>query len=291
MIYEGAVFRPPSEASSLILQVTIGCRHNQCTFCSMYKSKRFRIRSKSEIQNIIEAGCKEYPNTQRIFLADGDALACDTDLLCDILKELYQRFPRLQRVGIYGGPKDILKKSPDELSHLKNLGLGIVYLGVESGSEKVLKQIRKGVTPEEMIKAGQMVVNNGLKLSCTIILGIGGKDNFEDHALETAKVLNAINPHYLGALTLMLSPDAPLISKVNSGEFTLLNAWESLQELRHIAKHLDLEDCLFRSNHASNYLPLKAHLPFEKEALLATLNEVIEQNREEYLRLENWRGL
>ncbi len=291
MIYEGTVFRPPSEASSLIMQVTVGCRHNQCIFCSMYKGKRFRIRSKEEIMSIIDAGVKEYPGAEKIFLADGDALACDTDLLSSILQTLKERFPRLNRIGIYGGPKDILEKTPEELSYLKNQGLGIVYLGVESGSESILKFIGKGVSPAKMIAAGQRVVASGLKLSCTIILGLGGKSASEEHALETAKVLSAINPHYLGALTLMLAPDTPLYKKVQSGEFTPINPWECLKELEGIVQGLDLQDCLFRSNHASNYLPLKAHLPYDKARLLSTLREVIMNNQEDVLRPESWRGL
>ncbi|HHY27689.1 MAG TPA: radical SAM protein, partial [Desulfitobacterium dehalogenans] len=166
MIYEGAVFRPPSEASSLILQVTLGCRHNQCTFCSMYKGKSFRIRSSEEIMDMIDAGYKAYPHTERIFLADGDALAIETEILAKVLQALYQHFPRLKRVGIYGGPKDILEKSPEELALLKEQGLSIIYLGVESGSGMILNLIHKGVTPEEMINAGQRIVTSGLKLSC-----------------------------------------------------------------------------------------------------------------------------
>ncbi|WP_035213957.1 radical SAM protein [Desulfitobacterium hafniense] len=291
MIYEGAVFRPPSEASSLILQVSLGCRHNQCTFCSMYKGKSFRIRSIEEIMDMIDAGSKAYPHTERIFLADGDALAMETDVLSNVLETLYQRFPRLKRVGIYGGPKDILEKSPVELARLKEQGLSIVYLGVESGSGLILNLIRKGVTPEEMINAGQKVVASGLKLSCTIILGLGGRERSPEHAVETGKVISAINPHYLGALTLMLAPDAPLTQKIKSGEFTPLNKWESLIELELMVQGLNLKDCLFRSNHASNYLPLKAHLPHDKATLLSTLKEVIEENREEVLRPEYWRGL
>ncbi|AFM00494.1 Fe-S oxidoreductase [Desulfitobacterium dehalogenans ATCC 51507] len=291
MIYEGAVFRPPSEASSLILQVTLGCRHNQCTFCSMYKGKSFRIRSIEEIMTLIDAGYRAYPHTERIFLADGDALAIETDVLAKVLKALYQRFSRLKRVGIYGGPKDILEKGPEELALLKEQGLSIVYLGVESGCGTILNLIHKGVTPEEMINAGQRIVASGLKLSCTIILGLGGKEHSQEHAVETGKVISAIDPHYLGALTLMLAPDAPLIQKIQSGEFTLLSKWESLIELELMVQGLNLKDCLFRSNHASNYLPLKAHLPHDKEVLLSTLKEVIEDNREEALRPEYWRGL
>jgi radical SAM superfamily enzyme YgiQ (UPF0313 family) len=291
MFYEGIIYRPPSEASSLILQVTTGCRHNQCTFCSMYKGKPFRIKTRVEITELIDEAVSLYPLSERIFLADGDALTLDTDVLVEILQELYRRFPRLKRVGIYGGPKDILEKSLEELKNLKSHGLEIIYLGVESGNSKVLAQIKKGVSPDEMITAGKRIVNSGMQLSCTIILGIAGKSRSKEHALDTAKVLSAINPHYIGALTLMLEPQAPLLKQVTSGEFKLLSPWDSLQELETIIRYLDVSNCLFRSNHASNYLSLKGHLPSEKSELLATLEEVINNDREDLLKPETWRGL
>lgn len=281
MFYEGTIYRPPSEASSLILQVTVGCRHNQCAFCSMYKDKTFHRKSREEISEIIEEGFNLYPLAERIFLADGDALALDTELLLNILKILYQRFPRLKRVGIYGGPRDILEKSPEELTLLREQGLHIIYLGIESGSAEVLRQMRKGVSPQEMITAGQKVVASGILLSCTVILGLGGLESSKEHALETAKVVSAIDPHYLGILTLMLEPGAPLLCRVQAGAFNLLNLGETIQELQLMIQHIDVSNCIFRSNHASNYLRLKAHLPQGKEKLLATLTEVVEQRRGE----------
>lgn len=291
MFYEGSIYRPPSEASSLILQVTVGCKHNQCTFCSMYKGKAYRQKKREEIAGIIEEGVSLYPFAERIFLADGDALTLDTEILVNILKELYTRFPRLKRVGIYGGPLDILAKSPEELSLLKQHGLHIVYLGIESGSAEVLQRIKKGVTPQEMIKAGQRIVTSGILLSCTVISGLGGAELTKEHALETAKVVSAIDPQYFGTLTLMLEPSVPLLRQINAGTFKLLNPWENLQELRLIIQQLEVNNCIFRSNHASNYLTLKAHLPEEKDALLTTLSNVIKQNRNELLRPETWRGL
>jgi len=291
MFYEGAIYRPPSEASSLILQVTVGCRHNQCTFCSSFKGKVYRAKSREEISEIIEEGFNLDPYAERIFLADGDALTLDTEFLIDILKELYQRFPHLKRVGTYGAPQDILNKSLDELILLKQHGLHIIYLGVESGSDEVLRRVKKGVTAQEMITAGQRVVTSGLKLSCTVILGLGGTEYSRVHALETAKVLNAIDPHYFATLTLMIEPQAPLSRQVAKGTFKLLNPWESLQELELMIQHIDVRDCVFRSNHASNYLPLKAHLPFEKDNLLGTIAHVIQQSREELLKPEKWRRL
>ncbi|KLU60778.1 coproporphyrinogen III oxidase [Peptococcaceae bacterium CEB3] len=289
--YEGVIYRPPSEASSLILQVTVGCRHNQCTFCSMYKGKSFRVKSDEEIRRLIGMGQAQYPWAERIFLADGDALTLDTELLLSILRQLYREFPRLQRVGIYGGPKDILAKSPQELNALKRQGLGIVYLGVESGSPVVLEQVKKGVTPQEMVLAGQRIVAAGLKLSCTVILGLGGKELSREHAFGTANILSAIDPHYLGALTLMPEPDAPLYRRVKGGEFKQLTAWETLHELYEMIEPLEVTDCIFRSNHASNYLPLKARLPQEKGQLLRTLTQIVGQAQSHLLRPEEWRGL
>lgn len=291
MFYEGSIYRPPSEASSLILQVTVGCKHNQCTFCSMYKGKSYRQKTREEIAEIIDEGVALYPFTERIFLADGDALSLDTELLVDILKELYSRFTRLKRVGIYGGPLDILAKSPEDLSLLRQQGLHIVYLGIESGCTQVLKHIKKGVTPQEMITAGQRIVASGILLSCTAISGLGGKEYSNEHALQTAKVVSAIDPHYFGTLTLMLEPAAPLLREVNVESFKLLSPWEILQELKLMLQNIDVSNCIFRSNHASNYLTLKAHLPEEKDNLLVTLTNVIEQNRKELLRPETWRGL
>lgn len=291
MFYEDIIYRPPSEASSLILQVTVGCKHNQCTFCSMFKGKPYRQKTREEISEIIEEGVSLYPLAERIFLADGDALTLDTELLVDILNELYTRFPRLKRVGIYGGPLDILVKSPEELRLLKQHGLHIVYLGIESGSAQVLKHIKKGVAPQEMVTAGQRIVASGILLSCTVISGLGGKEYSKEHALETAKVVSAIDPHYFSTLTLMLEPTAPLLREANAGSFQLLSPWEILRELELMIQNINVSNCVFRSNHASNYLTLKAHLPEEKATLLATLKTVIEQNREDLLRPETWRGL
>ncbi|MDX9872369.1 MAG: radical SAM protein [Clostridia bacterium] len=291
MFYEGMVYRPPSEASSLILQVTVGCKHNACTFCTMYKDKRYRQRTPEEIEALIEEGFSHFPYAERIFLADGDALSLDTKIICDILKKLYAKFPHLQRVGIYGGPLNILEKSPKELQLLRQHGLHIVYLGIESGSAHILQQVNKGVTPEEMIAAGRSIVDAGLLLSCTVIAGLGGVERSEEHAVETARVLNAIDPQYVGVLTLMLEPGSPLLKQVRAGTFQLLNPWEILRELALLISELTLSDCTFRSNHASNYLSLKAHLPEEKESLLQSLHTVIVENRPELLKPESWRGL
>lgn len=291
MFYEGMIYRPPSEANSIILQITVGCRHNACTFCTMYKDKSFRIKTRPEINDIITIAVAQASDAERIFLADGDAIVVDSLLLIEILDRLYEKFPRLKQVGIYGGPKDILAKSPKELADLKAHGLTMVYLGVESGNEGILKSVCKGVTPEQIITAGQKVRESGLALSCTVIIGLGGKALSHEHALDTAWIISAIDPHYLGALTLMVEPSAPLYKAIKQGTFQLLTPLESLSEIRTMIRELKVTHCVFRSNHASNYLPLRATLPDDQAKLLETLDNVIENQSVERLRPEHWRGL
>jgi radical SAM superfamily enzyme YgiQ (UPF0313 family) len=230
------------------------------------------------------------PDAERIFLADGDAIAIDTSLLLEILDQLYANFPHLQRVGIYGGPKDILAKTPEELASLKAHGLTIVYLGVESGNSEVLKFVCKGVNPEQMIAAGQKAKASGLMLSCTVIIGLGGKALTQAHALDTARIISKIDPEYLGALTLMVDPEAPLAEVIKRGDFQLLGPWESLIELRSMLSALDVTHCVFRSNHASNYLPLRATLPNDRTTLLETLDRVLKTSSLDELRPDYWRG-
>ena len=291
MYYEGKIYRPPSEAKSIILQITVGCQHNACTFCTMYKDKSFRIKSRSEINDIITTALAQDPDAERIFLADGDALAVDSVLLIEVLDRLYANFPLLKRVGIYGGPNNILAKSPKELADLKAHGLTMVYLGVESGNQEILTSVCKGVTPEQMITAGKKLRESGLALSCTVIIGLGGKALSLEHAIDTAEVISAIDPHYLGALTLMVDPNAPIAKAIKRGTFQLLTPLESLTELRTLIKNLNVTHCVFRSNHASNYLPLRATLPDDQDRLLETLDSVIGSQSLERLRPEYWRGL
>lgn len=268
MDYDYPLYRPPSEAYSLILQVTIGCLHNACTFCSMYRTKSYQEKSWSEIQTLINDTASAYPRTRRIFLADGDALALPTNILADTLEMLYAKFPSLERVSIYGGPLDVLRKSPEELRLLRKKGLQLVYLGIESGSAQILKLVNKGVSPAEMIEAGKKVRQSGMLLSATVISGLGGKGLWQEHALETAKVVSAINPDYLGFLTLSIQREAPLSRQVAGGEFILLTPWEILQEMELFLQNVQVEDCIFRSNHASNYFGLGGVLNRDRDELL-----------------------
>ncbi|MEA4846546.1 MAG: radical SAM protein, partial [Clostridiaceae bacterium] len=253
MIYDEPLYRPPSEAYSLIIQVTIGCSHNKSTFCSMYKSKKFRIRSKSDIFRDLEEMSAYSKKIRRIFLADGDALVLKTADLKDILQKIRELFPYCERIGIYATPGDILRKTAGELTELKEHGLGIVYLGIESGSDKILRDINKGANSKEIIEAGKRIVSSGIKLSVTLISGLGGKDGWEEHARESARVINEINPDYLGLLTLLIESGTQLYNMVQEDTFKLLSPEEVARETQILIENLELQNCIFRSNHASNY--------------------------------------
>lgn len=273
MRYEGKLYRPPSEAYSLIVQATIGCSHNKCTFCSMYKEDKFRIRPTEEIIEDLLLGRKHYKKIKRVFLADGDALIIKTEELVKILQAIKNIFPECERVGIYGSPKSILLKTKEELDELRDLGLGIIYLGLESGSDKILKDIKKGVNSKEMIEAGKKIKDSNIKSSVTLISGIGGKENSIEHALESARVLNAMEPDYIGLLTLLLEEGTELYEDVKNGKFQILNPKEVLIETKNLVENLEIDNCIFRSNHASNYLSLRGTLMEDKGLILKQIEE------------------
>lgn len=287
MKYEGSLYRPPSEAHSLIIQATIGCSHNKCTFCSMYKDKTFRIRPVEEILADIEESRRNYRSVKRIFLADGNALAMKTEDLKSILVKIRELMPECERVGIYSSPKDILRKTDGELSELKELGLGIAYMGLESGNDEILKSIKKGVTSAEMVEAGKKLVSSGIKLSVTLISGIGGKAAWKEHALESARVINEIDPDYLGLLTLLVEPGTEMEQQLEKGLIELLGPREIMEETRLLIDKLNLSNCVFRSNHASNYYALAGIMPKDKKRLLQEIDEAMRQDnnyRDEYFR-------
>jgi radical SAM superfamily enzyme YgiQ (UPF0313 family) len=242
----------------------------------MYKSKKFRMRSMQEIKEDIAEAARHYPLLRRVFLADGDALALNQGALLEVLENLYASFPRLERVGIYANPHNILEKGEAQLAQLRREGLHILYLGIESGSAKVLADVRKGATPEEMVQAGKKALEAGFLLSVTVILGLAGREGSRQHALETARVVSAINPQYLGALTLMLNRHAPLLRKAERGEFQPLDPQEILMEQETLIAHLETKGCVFRSNHASNYLSLKGTLKEDREKLLQQIQRAKE---------------
>ncbi len=291
MRYYGTVIRPPSEADSYILQVTYGCSHNRCTFCGTYLDKSFRPRETSQVLEDIKLAESVIPHTRRVFLADGDALVLDPDCLSLILDALHDAFPNLERVGTYANAKNLLLKNVDELEILRKKGLGIVYLGLESGSDEVLTRIRKGVSSAEMIEAVHRVKNAGMLISVIGILGIAGPDVSVEHARLTGKVVGQMNPDYFSMLTLMLVPGTPLYQQWDAGEFQLLDAVDMMTELRQVIENLDgLTNCVFRTNHASNYLSLKGTLPDDKFHLLELLDAALDQGRN-VLRPEAWRRL
>ena len=287
MKYEGSIYRPPSEAQSLIIQATIGCSHNKCTFCSMYKDKKFRIRNVEEILTDIEESKRYYRRVSRVFLADGNALAMKTVDLKKILLKIREVMPECERVGIYSSPKDILRKTEVELRELKELGLGIAYMGLESGSDAVLSSINKGVTSSEMIAAGKKLIGSGIKLSVTLISGIGGKTGWREHALESARVINEIDPHYLGLLTLLVEPGTEIGQQIEKGEFELLGPKEVMEETKLLIEKLTLSQGVFRSNHASNYFSLAGILPQDKQRLLQEIQQAMNNEydyKDEYFR-------
>lgn len=288
-MYEGRIFRPPSEASSFILQVTVGCAHNDCTFCSMYKEKAFRIKPIEEVLEIIKAFSVKYPNVERVFVADGDALILPMAYWTTLLTTLKQSFPALKRVTAYGTPRDVLGKTLEELKTLKNEGLEMIYMGLETGSDKLLERIKKGATAAEMAEAGQKLKAAGLRQSVTVISGIGGRSDWEEHAVKTAEVLNLMDPEYVGLLTLLLDDDTPMLADIRSGKMAVLSPEEVLCETKLLIENLNLSNCQFRSNHASNYLALSGHLPTDKGRLLSTIDSAL--NNQSQLKSEWHRRL
>lgn len=292
MRYEGNIFRPPSEARSYILQCTVGCSHNRCTFCAMYKDKKFRVRSLEEIKTDIRMAKQYYGDLEKVFLADGDAIAMETNDLLEILEMLYQSFPSLKHVGVYASPDIVLNKDISELTALKAAGMTIAYLGVETGDEELLKDIRKGVTFYEMVEAGRRLRRAGIQLSVTVLLGLAGRTpKAVEHAKNTAKILNEMNPEYIGALTLMVVPRTELFRRMERGEFELPGPFEILDEMRIMIENLEVEGSEFRSNHASNYLPIKGRLPDDKQKILDIINDIIAKNDRSYLRPDYLRAL
>lgn len=290
--YEGSIWRPPSEARSLILQATVGCSHNACIFCVSYKTKKYRVRGATGIQSDLDTIPGRYKeNVNRVFLADGNALAIDTSELLNTLRVLTDELPELKRVGIYGYAKDVREKTVQDLKELHKAGLGIVYLGLETGDDELLRWARKGVDSAENINACKKIREAGIPLSLTIILGLGGLENSESHARATAKVLNAIDPEYIGALTLMTPPGTRIQELVQSRDFVPMQPMEILKELKILVEHLELSNCIFRTNHASNYLPIRGVLNADKKAILDILTETIDKADTSNLRPSYLRGL
>jgi hypothetical protein len=285
--YVEPIYRPPSEARSLIFQVTIGCSNlavrpddasptgyrvaRGCAFCVAYQAKPFRARPRADVLDEIDRVAAVVPSTRRVFLADGDAVVLKTERLVEILERLRVRFPRLERVTAYASPRNLLKKSVDDLRALRDAGLAMVYVGIESGDDEVLRLVDKRSTADEMIEGCLKAKEAGIALSLTVILGLGGPARSRQHARETARVLNAIGPEYAAALTLMIEPRVPMFQEVvGDPDFRELSVAETLSECRELIACLETEGTEFRSNHASNWLALKGRLTADKTRLLAT---------------------
>jgi radical SAM superfamily enzyme YgiQ (UPF0313 family) len=275
MHYEGNIIRPPSEANSILLQVTVGCSRNKCTFCGTYQGERFKIKSDEIIMADVEFAARYCRRQRRVFLCDGDALIVPQKRLLKLLDAIKTRLPWVTRVGAYANAKSLEMKSPEELAILKSAGLGILYMGLESGDGQTLAAIQKGATPEKMIALGRKAKVAGFKLSVTVLLGIAGRERSLVHARETGRVLSAMEPDYVGALSLMLIPGTPLHADYQAGRFPLISAREMLEELRTMIAHTHLSQGLFHANHASNYLPIKARLPKDQDAVLALIDQAL----------------
>ena len=287
MRYYGSVYRPPSEAYSLIVQVTYGCSHNTCAFCGMYKEKRFALRPLAEVLEDFHLARQYYRNVGRIFLADGDALIRKVSDLVTILDTIRELFPECERVSSYASPTSLQIRTDEELQLLRDKGLTLLYMGLESGCDDVLKLMRKGHTSAEIVECGQKVKRNGIGLSVTAITGLGGPELMEAHAVDTAKALNAMNPEYIGILTLVVEDGTPLQDWVREGKFHLLTPAQVLQETKLMVENFDSPGSVFRMNHASNYLSLKGTLNEDKEAMLAQIRRA--ERHMETLRPEGWR--
>lgn len=289
MQYEGTVYRPPSEARSLIVQITVGCAHNTCTFCTMYKDKKFRIRPKDAVLADFEEAAMMYgPHIRRIFLADGDALVVKTADLLDILGFIRVKFPNLERVTAYGTAQDILHKSKEELRQLKMAGLDMVYMGIESGDPQILADIHKGVSREQFGEAGRKLAECGIMCSATLISGLGGRQRLREHAIASASLISEIKPAYVGFLTLMIDRDAPIYPRIESGELALLDPEDIVEEMRLFLENVDSEGTVFRANHASNYVIVKGTLNRDIPAMMAYLDQVEQSGR---YRAERYRRL
>jgi radical SAM superfamily enzyme YgiQ (UPF0313 family) len=286
------IIRPPSEANSFLLPVTVGCSHNACTFCGTFYDFKFSVRRPEDIKNDIDAVALHYGRSvRRIFLENGDALMAPQAVLVATLQHLRERFPYLKRVGTYTTPKAALLKTTEELKHLRELGLTIAYLGVETGDEELLVKVNKGATRSQIIEAGRKLKQAGITTSVTVILGLAGPAGSEKHAIATGKILTEIDPDFAGALTLMLMTGTPLHKDWLAGRFKLISPFQSLVELKLIIENSSFTDCFFTANHASNYLPIKARLPQQKTELLNLITKVLESRDTSLLRPEYIRAL
>ncbi len=291
MDYVGKIYRPPSEARSLLLQVSVGCSHNRCAYCDMYREVSFRVKPWAVVERDLHEAARAGPVFDKVFLCDGDALVLPDRRLLQILAGVREHLPWVKRVGVYGDTRSVGRRSVAELRALRDAGLGIVYHGVESGDDETLAAIEKGGTRAECVETASKLRGAGIVHSVIVLLGIGGEARTEAHARETATLLTEMDPQFVGALTTTVVPGTRLAEAQGRGDFVLPDRFRLLEELRTLVDVARLSDCRFSSNHASNYLPLRSTLPRDRERLLVILDEVLAARDEESLRPEWMRGL
>lgn len=291
--YVTPYFRPPSEGKSFILQATIGCSHNQCTYCAMYRKEeqKFRLRPMEEIREIIDKASASGQIRDRVFIADGNALVLAQKRLIEVMEYLREKSPSIERIRMYANVGDILRKGVENLKELRNLGLDMVYIGFESGDDVVLERIKKGANHEETVKASRMLKEAGIMNSAMVLLGMGGVERSLQHAEATGRLLTGCDPEYVGALSLQVRPGAPLYEEMQRGEFELPGKFQMIKELESLVENTELTDGFFFSNHISNYLPIKAKFPREKEEVLRQIRAVLENEDESKLRPDYYRDV
>lgn len=289
MHYEGVLYRPPSESQSLLIQMTVGCSYNRCTYCAMYDETEFQLKPVETVLEDISEGVSY--RFRRVFLCDGDALIAPMPYLEKVMGAIQEHMPTVERVGIYGDPRSILKKSVEDLRRLKELGLGVIYHGIESGDEETLKAVNKGVTVDETVAAGMRVKEAGIQYSAIVMLGIGGRARSLEHARATAAALNRIQPDFIGVLTTMVVEGTQLYEQAEKEKFLMPSRFGLVEELKTLVENLELKKGLLTAKHASNYLTLRVVFPYEKHQAVKLLAEVLEKRDEELLKPEFQRGL
>lgn len=277
MRYEEPVFRPPCEAGSLIIQATIGCPHNRCRFCGMYKMKKYRVRSLEDVREDLRLAERVWHKPESVFLADGNTIAMRTDDLVAVLDSVKQTFPDVGRISCYGGARFIRGRHEADLARLSEHGLDIVYMGLESGDDAILKDVCKGATADDYVRAAHKLRAAGIELSTYVLAGLGGRERTREHALGSARTLNMMQPDFVRIRTLALMPPFPMYEDLESGGFVECNGREVAQEIRLLLENLELEDARFLSDHVSNYLPIHGRLPQDKEAMIRSIDEALEQ--------------
>jgi len=275
--YEGTIYRPPSEGNSYILQATIGCSWNHCTYCDMYRAKKFRVRELDEtLEDIAEAARVHGPQIDKVFVADGDALILDLDTWTTILESLRESFPQLRRVSAYATAINLLEKTPEELTRLRELGLSLLYIGPESGDDVTLKKIAKGATAAQHVEAAQKAHAAGMKLSTIFLLGAGGTARSEEHARASAELATGMDARFMSLLTLTVVPGTPIAKQLERGDFEMPEIEDLLREARTFIDLARPTDAIFRTNHASNWLPLSGRLPRDRQKLLDLIDGALE---------------